>query len=29
MYALEKAEAKEDFVFVLVSHITLLVTKPY
>ena len=29
MYTLEKAEPKEDFVFVLVSHITLLVTKPY
>ena len=28
MYALEKAEPKKDFALVLVSHITLLVTKP-
>lgn len=28
MYALEKAEPKKDFALVLVSHMTLLVTKP-
>ena len=29
MYALEKAEPKKGFVLVLISHITLLITKPY